>query len=455
MTEHNHEHQNNLQQSSSATSPPVELDAAARSLSEAFRISFVILKVIMIVLIGLFLISGFETIGPDERAIVLRFGKIRGTGEDRILEPRALPYWVFPKPIEEIVKIPVEKKLDLDMRSKDGERLPFWYYQSKEERIAESQGQRRPPRQQTLDAIIDGYCLTRSEKQEDRLVAAAASDYNIVHSKWQLRYQIVDPELFFTNVFVDEEALKPGRIYFDVMKRSITPLLKSLFQQAVVSTMLNYTIDEAIKSEDRIPADVKKLLQRKLDEIKDDENEGICGIKVISVYLTDITWPRQVDQAFLAAHTASEESQKAISRARTEARNTLDKTAGPVAEELFDALTDEDNTLDEQAQELLWSGLSGTAQEEILEAEAYRTRVVANAKANADYFRSLLPEYRRRPELVIQNIYQDVIEEILANVDEKFVIEPTDGEELRILINRDPNIRPKPKKDEDKENIEE
>ena len=84
------------------------LDVAGRSLFEALRVSFIILKVIMIVLVVLFLDSGFRTVGSDEQALVLRFGKIRGVGDQRVLGPGL--HWVFPYPIDTIVKIPVEKR---------------------------------------------------------------------------------------------------------------------------------------------------------------------------------------------------------------------------------------------------------------------------------------------------------------------------------------------------------
>ena len=72
---------------------------------------------------------------------------------------------------------------------------------------------------------------------------------------------------------------------------------------------------------------------------------------------------------------------------------------------------------------------------------SYQSKVVSNARANAEYLKVLLPEYRKHPELVIQKIYQDAIENILNNVDEKFII--PDGAEWRILINRDPTLKPK------------
>ncbi len=405
-----------------------DLDAAGKSLSEALRISFIVLKVIMIVLVVAFLASGFKTVGSDEQALVLRFGKIRGVGEKRVLKPRAWPYWVFPYPIDTMVKIPVEKKVDLTVRS-------FWYYQSQERMLSE------PSIEKTrflpeLDPIKDGYCITRSEKQDETISGSGGSDYNIVHCKWQLTYKIDDPERFFKNVYVED--VKPGDIYFDVITESITPLLQGLFEDVIVTAIVNYTIDDVMYEQvARLTDDVKRLLQEKFDTIE-------SGIKVVQIQLTDRTWPLQIDEAFTALVTASQDRQTTISQAQTYAESTLNETAGPVAEKLFLALNDD--TISEEEMELLWFQLAGKAQAKITKARAYRTKVVANARANAEYFQELLPEYRKHPELVVHKIYLDAIERIFNNVVEKFVIQPTEGTkeiEFRILLNRDPSLKPK------------
>jgi membrane protease subunit HflK len=403
--------------------PIEEFDPGAKSLSEALRISFIILKVIMVVLVILFLAWGFRMVGPDEQALVLQFGKIQGAGEKRLLGPG--PHWVFPYPIEEIVKINVEKKPNLPINS-------FWYYQRPDQ--PPDQPSRVEP---TLNPLKDGYCITRSEKQL-QLTGSQGSDYNIIHSKWQLTYKIDDPERFFKNVYV--ESIKPGQVYFDVISESLTPVLRNLVEDSIVSAMVNYTIDEAISSQDRIPKHVAKLLQDKLDKIQ-------SGIKVVSIQLTDVTWPRQVDYAFLASIKASQDSQKTISEARTYAENAMNQAAGPVASELLAAI--ENTNTSEQQKELLWEQAAGASQEKIAQARAYRTKVVETTKANADYLQQLLPQYRQRPQLVIQKIYQDAIEYVLGNINEKIIIQPTEGtkgSEIRVMLNRDPTIKPKPVK---------
>ncbi len=405
-----------------------QLDAAGKSLSEALRISFVMLKIIMVVLVIVFLASGFRTVGADEQALVLRFGKIRGVGESRILGPGL--HWIFPYPIDEIIKIPVAKKVNLLINS-------FWYFQTKEETLPEGP-KRRDRVPEKLDPLKEGYCITRGKKQNPTAPDSAGSDYNIVHSKWQLTYKIDEPESFFKNIYVED--LKPGQIYFDVITKNLTPVLEDLVADAVVTALVNYTIDEVIFEQvGRVTEHVKRLLQEKLDKIS-------SGIKVISVQLTDVTWPRQVNDAFWASIRASQGRQKIISEAKLYAEKTLNETVGSltIADQLLTALNDANAT--EQQKELLWSQLSGRAQEKIAQARAYRTEVVESAKANAEYLKKILPEYRKRPELVIQKIYLDAIEYVLNSADEKIIIQPaegTRGKEIRVLLNRDPAIKSK------------
>ena len=168
MADINNEDNKNASPMPPAISAGQELDAASKSLSDALRISFVILKVIMIILIVAFLASGFETVGSDEQAIVLRFGKIRGAGEDRLLDPGA--HWILPYPIDEIVKIPVKTKVNLAINT-------FWYFQTREDMLSEAPPRVRPG--MGLRPLLDGYCLSRSEKDTEAAAGSDGSDYNI------------------------------------------------------------------------------------------------------------------------------------------------------------------------------------------------------------------------------------------------------------------------------------
>jgi membrane protease subunit HflK len=431
--EHDHEHEHDHVEPAGAGNPqPEDLDAASRSLSDALRISFTILKVIMIVLVVGFLASGFRTVETGEKGVVLRFGQIQ-----RIVEPGWV--WVFPYPIDELIRIPVDKRINLPVNT-------FWYKETREDIL----GPGTIPRNyfpEKLDPLQEGYCLTRSEEHEAEIVPPVGpvavagrtqplvlqsdgSDYSIVHTKWQIDYQIQSIDLFYRNVYVPDA--RPGQIYFDVMTQSVTPMLRSVIEDAVVSAMVHYTIDEALQSIDTIPGRVQQVAQQKLDKVN-------SGILVTSVRLIKAEWPKQVDQAFTESIRASQKSQAAITEARTYAENTLNEVAGLVAKPLYQALTDA--SVGDDQREALWAQVAGGTRDKIAQAEAYRTSVVESAKANADYLQTLLPEYTKRPELVEQNIYLTAIEEVLANADEKFIVEAwpgTKGHEIRVLVNREP-----------------
>ena len=151
-----------------------------------------------------------------------------------------------------------------------------------------------------------------------------------------------------------------------------------------------------------------------------------------------------MDQAFQESITAFQIKQTRINEARAYSQKILNEAGGPITVELLSALKNPNSS--EERIEFLWSQLAGESQKKITEARTYRTSVVKNAKANAEYLQKLLPEYRKRPKLVVQKIYQDAIEYVLKNADEKIVIQPTEGakgREIRVLLNRDPTIKPK------------
>src|SRR5690242_21629920 len=88
-----------------ARPPETPVDAGTQALSEALRSSFGIVKFVMLLLVGLFLASGFFTVGPQERAIIIRLGKPVGEGPKALLGPGL--HYSLPYPIDEYVKVPI------------------------------------------------------------------------------------------------------------------------------------------------------------------------------------------------------------------------------------------------------------------------------------------------------------------------------------------------------------
>ncbi|NLW83419.1 MAG: protease modulator HflK [Phycisphaerae bacterium] len=415
---HTHEHHSPGQSPDELQAARIdELDPAGQSLTNALRHSFVILKIIMVLLVVLFLFSGVFRVQQNEEALVLQFGKFRGEGESRILRPGLK--FAFPEPISEVIRISVKHIQSLAIDS-------FWYFETEQERLGQA-----PRRDVTgpLNPLQDGYNLTRNDQQTGQ----AGADYNIVHSRWVVTYYVRSPVDFFETVYV--RPRQPGEDFLDAAAETVEPLLNSLASNAIVSTLVKYSIDDAVRSRTDIAVDVKNTLQRKLDDIG-------SGLEIDAVRADRIVWPRQVDEAFQASNRARQERSQMETEARSYQERLLTETGGPGAERVLRTLRDANLTQEQQAEEV--AKLTGQAQTLIAEARAYRTRVVEEAKANAEYLENLLPEYRKRPELVLQKIYQDAIEEVLAGAEEKILIQPATGgqsREVRVLINRDPQIR--------------
>jgi modulator of FtsH protease HflK len=431
MSHHDHQHgpgcdHDHGPQSPEPTQIPalVESDTAAQSLQDALRKTFVILKGIMVLLVLWFLTSGIFSVQENEKALILRFGKIRPYGVEgkRVLDSGLK--WTWPAPISEIIKIPTtQQTLEIN---------DFWYFMTDAEKLDPKSmaAAYAPP---TMDPTRDGYCLTRSESRNSN----GGIDYNIVHCRWQLTYQIDDPANFFQNMY--HRPPGPGQTFMSKVAESVHPLLKALAADAIVATLVRYSIDEVIVSQEGITDTVKKTLQDKLNAIH-------SGLVINSmVPLGKITWPKQVNEAFLESNRATQQKQQKIDQAKGYASKLLNESGGAKASLVLEKMKSPSMT--DAQREQLCSELAGASQEVIAEARAYRTKVVEETKSSAEYLRNLLPEYQKRPQLVLQKIYQDAIEEVMQNAQEKIVLQPSGdkAKEFRILINRDPAIRKIPK----------
>ena len=404
-----------------ANAPDVEqvkvesTDIGVQSLTDALKKSFVVLKVIMVFVVGLFVFSGFFRVQYDEQALVLHYGAVRGVDPDERILTSGLHY-SYPKPIDEIVRIPVTKRQVLEVKS-------FWYFMTPQEEMSGVLGRASPQ----LDPLKDGFCITRSESS-----IGSGADYGILHAKWNLVYTISDIELFFSNIYY--RAPSPGEDFYDVVEEDVTPLLKALIEDAVVTTTVNYSIDDAISNRSVIANEVRRRLQDKFDKVK-------SGITIDAVQITALTWPRQVDREFEGASKASQQSRVLVTEAEGYARNLLNEAGGENAEDILAKL--KDDQLSEEEKENQFLRLSGTAQARISQASTYRTGVIEVARSMAEYLDNLLPEFEKRPKLVLEKIHHDAIEEILAGAEEKFFAQPGEGSELRILLNRNPEIQKK------------
>ncbi|HEU6449541.1 MAG TPA: SPFH domain-containing protein, partial [Verrucomicrobiae bacterium] len=142
MNEHEHHHHDHDHEHSHLPEPQVQ-DSGSQALNEALHSSFAVVKIAMVLMVVGFLCSGFFTVGPSEKAIILRFGKPVGEGPKALLGSGW--HWSFPYPIDEVVKIPITEQQSVTS-------TVGWYFTTPQQELS---GQ-EPPAGPSLNPAIDG-----------------------------------------------------------------------------------------------------------------------------------------------------------------------------------------------------------------------------------------------------------------------------------------------------------
>ncbi len=359
-----------------------------QALVQLLRYSFVVLSVSIAALLAWYVVfAGYFTVRPQEAAIVLRFGKIIGEFKEGW-------HWVYPYPISRVVKIQTTKQT---IRTRS-----FWHKMD-----AKSYIDGQAPQGGPLNPAVEGYLLT--------------GDANIIHSEWELVYEINDPTKYYTKLmtpqdpFQDDEILKSPKTGSSLGTRGPRTFLKSLFDNVVVRTTAAWSVDDALYKNSaeynrQVLANFAKELAR--------WDFGI-NIETLEVNLTGKTPPLMVNPAFQNVIGAEADMSKDIQNAREYA---VKKDSEAEAEKA----------------------------DVISQARVYRSRIVSQIESEENYFRKILGEYRKNPDTVLLALYNDGVSEFLLKVKDKYLIPPggSDRQELRIMLNPEPMV-PKDKEAKD------
>lgn len=246
-------------------------DAGAQALSDALRSSFAIVKVLMAILVVVFLLSGFFTVAPQERAVILRFG--RPLDNARLLDPGA--HWAFPPPIDEVVRIPIGQVQTVN--SSIG-----WFPVNALGEPLEAE----PFPGTGLKPVRDGYLLT--------------GDGNIIHLTATLRYRIAEPGL---------------RYLLDFSNAS--NLVQNAFNNALIHAAARYNVDDILT---RDQAGFREAARRHLEQ---EIARHDLGIVVDQIDNLRVLPPRQLKFAFDQVLEAEVRRSKEINDAKTYENQTL------------------------------------------------------------------------------------------------------------------------------------
>ncbi len=370
-----------------------EKGEARRALESAFATSFRILQFVMYAVVIVLILSGMFTVQENEKAVVLRFGKVRA-----VYGPGF--HFALPYPIDEVKRVAVDevKSIELDR--------VFWHQETSDSGSA-------LPLHPSLEY---GYTLT--------------SDANIIHSKWELFYKINDPVKY---MFMIEDA---------------ESLLVDALENAVVEASAEFTVDEATwTSREEFSKTVEWVFRQNIREIGHGDTFNIQTIK-----LKEAKPPVQTSKAFTAVINAEQERDNKLSTARGQASIIRNAAGGAVAPALVNAIDDyraavEHGNADrineaEKKVESLLAGAGGRASQIISMAEAYKKLIVTEAEADAKRITDLKKRYIENPEILVSEKLFELYLELFKDRVVYLLNETTAkrGRELHLLINPDPDI---------------
>jgi membrane protease subunit HflK len=385
-------------------------DPAQQSLADALRVSFVVLKWIMVLLFLAYLFTGIFRVTSQETAVRLRFGQIVGAQEGYG------PGWHFglPYPIEQKIMVPtVQRTVNVGNA--------FWFH--------------TPPggEGQTLDQMRGGPL---NPERDGSLITA---DANVIHGRFQVDYVITRPDLYVQNV--GDLALADR-------------IVRGIAEQAILFAASQTDADTAIRRQVSQVA-AENRMQELLNELQ-------TGISIVQnrFSMTDATMPLPVRGAYQAVINAQNERARLVEEARQQRTSLLNETAGEAHDALFALVLAYEMAVDageiERANDLsdqidaafdtlrldnaqgVPVAVGGRAATVINQAQTERVATVQRTRQEANTFRTLLARYRENPELVRTQLLQNAREAIFTG-DVETIYADTTGV-LTLFTNRDPDL---------------
>lgn len=249
-------------------------EAGAHAMAEALRGSFVFIKAVMVVLLLVFIFSGFFTLKPQEQAVVLRFGKLsrpitfgKPAGAGGVLQQPGL-YLAWPSPIDEVKRIAAGRLQSVDSTA-------GWYAVT----AAQEAAGQEPPAGLTLSPARDGYTIT--------------ADENIIHIRAKLEYEVSD---LWT---------------YDSSFENAKAVALSALNNAIFYASARFTAAEAVSKQ----AEVRATIEDRVRQLVQSHGLPII-VAQNAVTLNKLKEPRQVADVFQQARSAEQQKNTAINDAR-------------------------------------------------------------------------------------------------------------------------------------------
>ncbi|MDG2201083.1 MAG: SPFH domain-containing protein [Phycisphaerales bacterium] len=363
------------------------MDPANKSLTDALHMSFRVLQFVIIVLLVLFLFSGFKTIGNNESGVATTWGRV---DDIEGLGPGFHMNW--PAPVGGFVVVGTEPRTATDGRA---------FLASTGGAINEE------------DAIQNTLASSGLVPGRDGSVLVEGGE--LAHVEISVQYEVADVVEFIEQL----PAGAPPR------------LVQLAIQRAVVHVGAKHTLQQLREtlSAEELRALIRAEAQATLNAVD-------SGIRIVDVILEEkFLPPRFIQKSFEEFTVNRQLAQQVIQTAQKEADELLIKTTG----EYYAELT---NLIDryEEAWELdspdaasimeqinaFFDGdrVAGVSSNYINNAYGYLANIDTSVGMEARRFQGLLDAYREHPQLVVAQRWLEVYGEVMDRPDVEVMYVP-------------------------------
>ena len=229
--------------------------------------------IIMLVMGGLFLLSSFYSIGPDEVGVIRRFGKYTKTTQPGL-------HWKLPFNIEKLNKVKVKRIYKEEFGFK------------------------------TVRAGIKSQYSSKSYSEESLMLTG---DLNVVDVNWIVQFKLEDPVKALFNI------------------RNINVTVRDISEAVMRQVIGDTAVEEALTTR-RI--EINQEVQDKMQEILDSYN---IGIRIVTVKLQDVNPPDEVKASFNEVNEAKQEKEKVVNQSWEAYNKVIPKARGEAEKTIREA----------------------------------------------------------------------------------------------------------------------
>lgn len=411
-------------------------DPASKSLTDALRITYRVLQVVMVGIFAAFLLSGFNKVNESERGVRLLFGKIVASDLPSGFAPS------FPRPFGEVVKVQTGEQ-SVEMNTQFFPKLSDFETKALNDKGPQALAEGGAGQ---LDPDADGALIT--------------ADKNIVHAQCLFTYRRTSPGKTLENIAEDPDASKND-------EKIETKLVIAAVRRGIVHAASRVTIDEFLRNQadsGRADGEVRNVESIAREYAQQSLDEMDAGISLQSLTFPRRTPPRVLITDFNKVQSSQAQAAKEIEDSRLFRKERLNEAAGEAAEQILASIDQYERELalgqNDKAASTLETIQKMLRREKVMidgkeyipntygrvasmmsEANQYRTEIAGKAQSDAGLFRAKQAAFTSNSLVMMNTEWTSAMQEFLSRKTLQMMLLPTDMEKLVLRINRDPNVK--------------